>query len=68
MAKAKPPLSLPERLKALRERLGLTQAEAAARVGVSRRAWIKWEKEGRKPSGPVAKLLEQFLLHPEEFS
>jgi transcriptional regulator with XRE-family HTH domain len=47
----------PKRLKALRERLGLTQTEAGARVGVSQRSWALWEA-GRIPSPPVQILLD----------
>ncbi len=49
----------PERLKALRHRLDLTQTEAAARVGVSRRAWASWEGGEKQPSRPVRILLDQ---------
>ena len=42
VAKARPK-TWSERLKLLRERLGLTQAEAAARVGCHPRSWQWWE-------------------------
>jgi DNA-binding transcriptional regulator YiaG len=58
MAKA-PANPWPARLKALRERLDLTQAEAAEKTGVATRTWISWEHGHRKPSGPARRLLRQ---------
>jgi transcriptional regulator with XRE-family HTH domain len=40
----------PARLKALRERFKLTQAETAAKVGVSLRAYGKWERGQQLPT------------------
>ena len=40
----------PEVLKLLRERTGWTQQQAAEEIGVTRRAWIKWEM-GDMPGG-----------------
>jgi DNA-binding XRE family transcriptional regulator len=37
------------KLKALREKYGLTQTEAAARVGVAARTWIAWENSQTTP-------------------
>lgn len=48
----------PRRIELLRKRLGLTQAEAAERVGVTRRQWAAWEGGTRKPSGPATVLLD----------
>jgi DNA-binding XRE family transcriptional regulator len=50
----------PEELRALRERLGLTQAEAADKVGVARRTWMYWENPARdrRPSSSHAKLIK----------
>ena len=39
-----------DNLKALRERLGLSQAEAAALVRVSANTWARWERGEMKPS------------------
>ncbi|WP_447978137.1 helix-turn-helix domain-containing protein [Candidatus Nitrospira bockiana] len=44
----------PDELKALRAQLGLTQAELAARIGVTRNAVNLWEMGQRRISGPVA--------------
>jgi DNA-binding transcriptional regulator YiaG len=62
MAKGRPPRKYPPRswaarLRALRDRLGITQAEAAERTGVALRTWIGWENSQREPSGPAAELL-----------
>ena len=63
----------PERLKKFRLDLGhaevrrITQREAAARLGVTRQAWINWEVNGKVPSPAYAKLLNQFIRHPEDF-
>ena len=42
----------PKRLFALRKRLGLTQADAAAKVRVSLRSWAAWELGEQIPSSP----------------
>ena len=42
--------SAPE-IRAARDALGITQAEAASRALVSTRAWIKWESGERPISG-----------------
>jgi len=42
--------SAPE-IRAARDSLGITQAEAASRALVSTRAWIKWESGERPISG-----------------
>lgn len=54
----------PERLRALRSRLGLTQQQAAARIRVSLRAWSGWERGEDTPSPPFELLLE--LLEAEK--
>jgi transcriptional regulator with XRE-family HTH domain len=43
---------------ALRKRLGFSQAEMAAQLGINQGTVSRMEK-GRPPSGPVLKLLEQ---------
>lgn len=50
----------PARLRALRERLALTQAAAAQKVRISRRAWVKWEMGDQIPS-PAHQLLIELL-------
>jgi len=54
-----PPDFSPERIKALRTRLGLTQAEFGARLGISQKAISAWEINGiPKRYTAVVKLLE----------
>ncbi len=66
MAKKKPaPTSWPARLKALREKYGLTQAEAAARADMALRTWIAWENAQRNPGRLALKLLREAF--PGEF-
>jgi DNA-binding transcriptional regulator YiaG len=50
-----------KKIRDLRKRLKLTQAAAAAKVGVTRRQWAAWEADESQPSGPSAILLT--LLH-----
>ena len=49
----------PEQIKAVRKKAGLTQAEAAALISYSKRAWQDWE-QGRKPMRDV--VMDFFLL------
>jgi putative transcriptional regulator len=48
----------PEQIKALRARLGLTQAQMAERMGVALQTYQQWEHGRRKPRRPTLKLLE----------
>lgn len=62
----KPQPPSPDELRALRKRLGLTQAEAAEKIGVSHRAWIAWENDERTPSATatqIIRLLSENTLH-----
>lgn len=56
--KRRPSAWTAKQVRALRERLDLTQEEAAAKVGVTRRQWAAWEGGESTPSGPAAKLLD----------
>lgn len=56
MAKVRIPT--PEEVKAVREKLGLTQAEAAEKVGTSQGQWAAWESGDRKPSRQSALLID----------
>jgi DNA-binding transcriptional regulator YiaG len=49
----------PAQIRRIRTRLGLTQAEAAEKVGVARRTWMYWETPARErqPSKAAAKLI-----------
>jgi putative transcriptional regulator len=44
---------------------GLTQAQFAALLGVSRRTLEQWEQGRRQPSGAVRMLIKVAELHPE---
>ncbi len=46
------------KIKALRKRLGLTQVQAAEKIGVAPRTWISWENNHRTPSAAAVKLLQ----------
>jgi DNA-binding XRE family transcriptional regulator len=49
----------PAQIRRVRTRLGLTQAEAAEKVGVARKTWMYWESDtrNRQPSKAAAKLI-----------
>lgn len=49
----------PDDIKALRAKLGLTQAKLAAKVGVTLGAVQHWEAGIRKPSGSAVKMLKR---------
>jgi putative transcriptional regulator len=48
-----------EKVKPLRQQLGLKQAELADKLGVTRELISMWERGDRIPSGPAAILLSQ---------
>lgn len=60
MVMTKSPLSgpWPARLRALRTKLKLTQAQAADRLGVATRTWIAWENAQRVPGRLAQRLLK----------
>lgn len=45
-------LTIPARLKLMRQRLGITQAEAAAALGAPLRTYQQWEAGRRSPATP----------------
>lgn len=47
---AEAPNYTPKQIAALRQRLGLTQAEIAEKIGVSRVTWGYWELGTRSPT------------------
>jgi putative transcriptional regulator len=51
----------------VRLRSGLSQAQFAAALGVSKRTLEQWEQGRRKPSGPAKTLLKIAERHPEVF-
>lgn len=50
-------------IKAIRDRLGLTQAQLAQAVGVDQGTVSKWEN-GAPPSGPARILLQKLVSRP----
>lgn len=60
----------PQRVKAIRQKLGMTLAEASDYIGVHIRTWQKWEApEGpnmRTPRGAARKALEK-MEHEAKF-
>lgn len=51
----------------VRQQSGLTQAEFAAALGVSKRTLEQWEQGRRAPSGAAQTLLKIAARHPEVF-
>jgi len=49
-------------VKQARLKAGLTQAEAAARIRVSRRVWIYWEKGMRNPTPGNLLMIDAFVI------
>lgn len=52
-------------IKAVRERLGLSQSEFAAMLRVSIKTLQNWEQQRRNPTGPAAALLKIVSVEPE---
>jgi putative transcriptional regulator len=52
-------------VKAIRERLGLSQSRFAAMIGVSSRTLQGWEQGRREPDGPAKALLRVVDRSPE---
>ena len=50
---------------AVRKKLGLTQAQFAALIGISLRTLQNWEQGHRQPEGTARALLRVAELHPE---
>jgi transcriptional regulator with XRE-family HTH domain len=60
MPRSRPRLTLGGRIEHRRKQLGLSQAAAARRVGVSRTTWRAWEKDGWEPEGFNHARIEEF--------
>ncbi len=58
---------VPERVdvKAIRTKLGMSQAEFAAAFGLSLSTLRKWEQEGREPEGPARAYLKVISRNPK---
>ena len=52
-------------VKALREGVGVSQAEFARLIGVSRRTLENWEQHRARPSGPARALLKIVAANPK---
>ncbi len=52
-------------VRAIRERMNLSQQAFAALLGVSPRTLQDWEQGRRKPRGPASSLLRVAYHHPE---
>lgn len=60
-------VTVPDDVKALRAKIGLSQAEFAVRFNISLRTLQKWEQGETKPAGPAVSLLDIISKHPEIF-
>ena len=58
-------ISAKSRVVRVRLKSGLSQAEFAAALGVSKRTLEQWEQGRREPSGAAKQLLKIAELHPE---
>ena len=52
-------------IRAIREKLGITQLEFAALLNVPKVTAVSWENGARKPSGAALRLLAVAREHPE---
>lgn len=56
------PRTMPaEQLRAIREEIGIIQAEMAERFNVARESYVRWETGVRKIAGPAVVLAEMLL-------
>ncbi|KKN11615.1 hypothetical protein LCGC14_1024760 [marine sediment metagenome] len=55
----------PDEIRTLRERLGLTQADLAKRLCLSRPAVAAWESGRNTPTGPAQMLLQQLQVEAD---
>lgn len=60
MTSTEPDISAPS-LARLRERHGLTQAAAAAEIGVSQATYSRWEKDNNEPTGAARRALADWV-------
>lgn len=57
----------PEKLKARRKELKMTQKDIADKLGISYQAYSAWERGVKEPSKEKVKLLEQILRVPKDY-
>ncbi len=60
-------ITVPDDVKELRAKIGLSQAEFATRFNISIKTLQKWEQGDTKPTGPAVSLLDIISKHPEVF-
>jgi DNA-binding transcriptional regulator YiaG len=48
----------PARLRAVQDRLRLTNAEVAARLGIPQRTWVSWKYGERRPNAVSASMID----------
>ncbi len=58
-------VEMPDNVKAVRKKTGLSQNAFAGLIGVSVRTLQEWEQGRRKPRGPAKALLRIAFRHPE---
>ncbi|MBI5814581.1 MAG: helix-turn-helix domain-containing protein [Nitrospinae bacterium] len=58
-------IDITEQIKAIREKMDLSQAQFAELMGVSKRTLQEWEQGRCKPTGAALKLLMVARCHPE---
>lgn len=58
-------VQVPRDVKAIRDKMNLTQSAFAGVLGVSLRTLQEWEQGRRKPSGPAISLLRIAQQNPE---
>ncbi len=56
---------MPNRVVAARSKTGLTQAQFAQALHISKRTLQEWEQGRRKPSGAAMTLIQIVFRHPE---
>ena len=57
----------PEKLKARRKELKLTQKDIADKLGISYQAYFAWERRVKEPSTEKVALLEKLLKVPKDY-
>ena len=57
----------PEKLKARRKELKMTQKDIADQLGITYQAYSAWERGVKQPSREKVKLLEQILKVPKGY-
>ena len=57
------PTTLPDRMRDYRRKNGLTNKQAAHRIGVDESSWGQWERTGLIPWKRYRTLVDEFLAH-----